>query len=461
VGLEYTVFDNFFDCVAVFNENAEVIYLNDSFERFCETSRGRILRVKQLEKFIRFSQLSVNPQTLQKITEATQYAEEVVTVAYKGDRRIQYYVSPLSQSRWMLSMRDVSLEEKLYAKFQVELEAKGQAIEELNRKLFENQILLQLSDELLKCPQGLAALETCLRSISKAMQFNDAAVYAFPNGRESEFICCSLSRPGSMPLPTACRSWLQKLRGPEYMGEQSQIQPLIEAGWAPKDAGGLLVWPLNMNSAVRGWAFFTSSEKRWPQWAELSRLLRGLISTLSVAIEGSFLLERSIRDGLTGLYNVTYFKSRLEDESFRAGRNNEPLAVCLFDIDYFKKVNDTHGHLVGDQVLIQVASILRSTVRKSDLVARYGGEEFVVMMPDTNMAGAVIAAEKLRQAIAESPVKINNNVVIPVTASAGLAEYSTVINPTSLLAMADQALYSAKAQGRNRVCQFGISAKAA
>jgi len=157
-------------------------------------------------------------------------------------------------------------------------------------------------------------------------------------------------------------------------------------------------------------------------------------------------------DHLTNLFNRRYLSEVLDGEFFRARRNNEYLSLIIIDIDYFKKVNDTYGHQNGDVVLGAVAMLAQRQLRAYDSAARYGGEEFVLVIPGTTLAGGVMVAERLRQAVLEHtfPPPLED---LTVTISAGVATYPSpnVDSVDSLFRQADEALYRAKQNGRNRV----------
>ena len=157
-------------------------------------------------------------------------------------------------------------------------------------------------------------------------------------------------------------------------------------------------------------------------------------------------------DHLTNLFNRRYLAEILDGEFFRARRNNEYLSLIIIDIDYFKKVNDTYGHQNGDVVLGAVAMLAQRQLRAYDSAARYGGEEFVLVIPGTTLAGGVMVAERLRQAVLEHtfPPPLED---LTVTISAGVATYPSpnVDSVDSLFRQADEALYRAKQNGRNRV----------
>lgn len=158
-------------------------------------------------------------------------------------------------------------------------------------------------------------------------------------------------------------------------------------------------------------------------------------------------------DSLTGCFNRRHFNEQIVRELERAERYGRTLTILFCDIDYFKRINDAHGHLAGDEVLRSVAGCFRDSLRDSiDWVARYGGEEFVVVLPETDLAEALATAERLRQLVAESLAVAVGNEVLRVTASFGAADYHPGESVTQLLEEADQQLYRAKAAGRNRVC---------
>ena len=160
----------------------------------------------------------------------------------------------------------------------------------------------------------------------------------------------------------------------------------------------------------------------------------------------------SITDGLTKLHNHRFFQDELArafEESQRYGR---PLSLAMIDIDFFKKVNDTYGHAVGDDVLKRVAQIYRDSVRSTDLVARYGGEEFAVMMPETDLEDAITFAEKIRSIIETTPIETQAG-PLQATVSLGVASVprSSIQSSKELIIAADKALYRAKKNGRNQV----------
>ncbi len=171
-------------------------------------------------------------------------------------------------------------------------------------------------------------------------------------------------------------------------------------------------------------------------------------------------LKHATLDALTGLNNRRQFDVRLGQEVSTAKRQKKDLCCIMIDVDYFKKVNDTYGHIAGDCVLKQVGKIIPQELREYDIAARYGGEEFSILLPFTSIKEAFAVAQRLRKAIEETEMDISEAKIagintIKVTASFGVSEYiDTIKDPKELYKMADSALYVAKERGRNRVMVY-------
>lgn len=174
---------------------------------------------------------------------------------------------------------------------------------------------------------------------------------------------------------------------------------------------------------------------------KLSRLIKDLSE------RNKILKEIADTDELTGLYNRYFLDEKIVEEIEKADKDNTPLSLIIFDLDHFKRVNDTWGHDVGDVVLIRTADMARRIIGSSEILARWGGEEFVILMPQTSLDGALVAAEKLRQTISDS----THPSVGTVTASVGIAERIKLESFESWFRRVDQALYRAKCLGRNCV----------
>ena len=180
-------------------------------------------------------------------------------------------------------------------------------------------------------------------------------------------------------------------------------------------------------------------------------LLMAMVNQAAIVLDNTKLFKLAITDGLTGLYLVRHFKNKLASEEKRAKRYNKIFSILFFDIDHFKKFNDTYGHHIGDEVLKQVAAIFKNSLRDGiDIAARYGGEEMIALLPETDIKGAYIVAERLRNAVANHEFT-GYKTSLHVTISIGISEFpSSDTDSLELIRKADTALYQSKEGGRNK-----------
>lgn len=183
-----------------------------------------------------------------------------------------------------------------------------------------------------------------------------------------------------------------------------------------------------------------------------------VIKLLSLCVERinlyGKLAQLSIHDSLTELYNRRYFTERFMEEFERAKKFKLNISFLMIDIDHFKKINDTYGHLVGDVVLKEIAKLIKENTRDIDFAARYGGEEFSIILPETNKEGAIEAAERICAKVSGQKIRAFDE-SLAVTVSAGAATFpQNTLYSDVLIEVADKALYKAKISGRNRVCWF-------
>ena len=218
------------------------------------------------------------------------------------------------------------------------------------------------------------------------------------------------------------------------------------------------VWlPLPVRDATGVLAFLPRDPHEFAASAT-DGLIEALLSHLALVLDNARLSQRlhelSTLDGLTRQLNHRVIYDRLTEELDRARRYKYPLSVVLCDFDHFKEINDTHGHLAGDAVLREGATVLRKCLRSTDLLGRYGGEEFLAVLPQVDLGAARQAAERLRLGLETSPVQLPDGVQLHITASFGVADRDEISGGTGsdlLVSLADRRLYEAKAAGRNRV----------
>ncbi len=159
--------------------------------------------------------------------------------------------------------------------------------------------------------------------------------------------------------------------------------------------------------------------------------------------------QLSMTDALTGLYNSRHLREQLKQEMLRASRYNHPLSLLVIDADDFKKINDTYGHLEGDQVLQSLASVLKHCLRTSDSAYRYGGEEFVVLLPETDLEGAALIGNRCREMFAQQVVESEQGLPVQCTISVGASLYHPGETASDFICRADAATYEAKSRGKN------------
>ncbi|MCI5146640.1 MAG: GGDEF domain-containing protein [Candidatus Electrothrix sp. AR3] len=192
------------------------------------------------------------------------------------------------------------------------------------------------------------------------------------------------------------------------------------------------------------------------QQLRLKEIIYELEETKQLVLEQNRLLERlSTHDDLTGLYNRRHLVTSLKQEFSLCQRHNNMLSLMILDLDHFKDINDTFGHEFGDYVLKDFSNTLRTHVRRSDLVFRFGGEEFIILLPQTDEAGALSMAEKIRQVCEEKQIQ-KADCITQLTVSIGVISYQRDLHqsPGCMISSADKALYQAKEMGRNRIIVF-------
>jgi diguanylate cyclase (GGDEF)-like protein len=197
--------------------------------------------------------------------------------------------------------------------------------------------------------------------------------------------------------------------------------------------------------------------KREPKMsAVLLRAVRLLLEPASVALDNALQLQRaqelSVTDDLTKLYNSRYLNQVLRREAKRASRSGRPLSLLFIDLDGFKAVNDTHGHLFGSRALVEAAAVIRGSARETDVVSRFGGDEFAVVLPDTGAEGAYAVGARIRERLAAHPFLADDGLNIRLSCSVGVATLPDVAaSAEELMHAADKAMYAVKETGKNGI----------
>jgi diguanylate cyclase (GGDEF)-like protein len=246
--------------------------------------------------------------------------------------------------------------------------------------------------------------------------------------------------------------WLGRFLSPEYDSLFSSPGGLKSMAVLPLIRHDRLVGSINLGSSEQ------SRFSRGLATDFLARLATICTVCLENTVNREHILISGLTDALTGLHNRRYLDRRLTEELSRAGRYRQPLSCLFIDADHFKRINDNHGHQAGDLVLRELANCIRSQLRASDIATRFGGEEFAVLLPQTCLNEALMLAERIRLEINSRSVALDEGSSLKVSVSIGVSEIRPLSNRSrqradgeQLLVNADQALYMAKANGRDRI----------
>lgn len=231
--------------------------------------------------------------------------------------------------------------------------------------------------------------------------------------------------------------------------------------------GSVALLPLRQADGLAGFLCLGSRDPQRFQHAQATDFLGHLACVAAVCLENAVNRERlrlaGLTDSLTGLYNRRHLQHRLEQEVTRAQRYGQALSCLFVDADHFKRINDTHGHSAGDQVLSALAQRLRARLRTSDLPTRYGGEEFAVLLPQTDVQNAQLLAHEICHGVAAAPIMLETGEPVTVTVSIGVSAlaagsgHPAAMAGAAMLQAADEAVYRAKAAGRNQVASAPVT----
>lgn len=324
----------------------------------------------------------------------------------------------------------------------------------LDEKIQEVSILYQATQMIATELQLQALLDMAMNATSEITEVKRGSIWLFDEDnsvfslRSHLGACERLPETLRLEESLVCQHLFEKkeafIRRPESMEQLSDLDERIFGS-------AFISVPIVHQSDCLG-VIHLCEKPNQEQFSERDqRLIRVFALQLGAAVKNAQLYEQAITDGLTHLYLHRYFKQRLFDELKRAARFNRFLALIMIDIDHFKLLNDNYGHQAGDEVLRRVAVILRKAVRTHDLPVRYGGEEFALVLPETDMTGAVSVAERVRRAIDTEHIEYGGK-ILKITASFGVSVFPDCAHDMdSIIKVADQALYYSKEHGRNQV----------
>jgi hypothetical protein len=364
-------------------------------------------------------------------------------------------------------------QEKLFVELQVaydkirsherRLQSSKEALERANEELESRLAEIFFTHEFFKALTSYTSVDDVCSLIvdgcNGILGAEISCVYLF--NRDDWTLClrASQGRPESVFRPVVSVS--ETLLGYAFREgaiQEARVEPGSgSAAWVtePSEIVSQAVIPLRAGENVFGVMVVASATLRELHSAELERL-QVLGNQSSLSLQNALLhgeLERlSVTDRLTEMYNHGYFQQRLEEEIHRSQRFGHPLALIMLDIDDFKAFNDSYGHVRGDEVLKGVSATIRRNLRDMDIAARYGGEEFVVVLPETELEGAVALGERIRKGVEAMQWQAEGEAPVVRTVSVGVAVYPHAAKTAiRLLEAADKAMYSAKRAGKNRV----------
>lgn len=326
-------------------------------------------------------------------------------------------------------------------------------VEEMERIQQDMQQMAHLADYLQSCRQVGEVYSLVKQHLVQLFpQFSGALGVHNPTRNVVETV--ALWGPGPVTEPEEFLSedcWALR-RGMVHAVKQGSSEPYCNH--LIYKQGEAICFPMVAHGETIGVLSVSAAEGRIDARSE--QLLRSASEHISMAIANIQLEQtlrlQSMRDPLTQLYNRRYMEASLEREIFRAKRKGEPISIIMVDMDHFKRLNDQYGHEAGDYVLQEFAKLLKRSVREEDIACRYGGEEFLLIMPGAALPVAEARAEKLRATMENTELNFRNIPLGRVTLSLGVLTYPLHSDdPTELVSKADEALYRAKHQGRNRV----------
>lgn len=337
----------------------------------------------------------------------------------------------------------------------------------LESRLFEATLFNEIGRVGQEVGREVEDFETTMREMNRILLEvapHDALAAVFSDGISLEGIIV-YAFPADESVRQATRDWTKKLwedAGVPAAPNRAKIIEFFQDGRGPRDDSRTdlyrpgVVCPIRSGEMVKGLlALFSGGRIAGAGYgSSFEALLRHGFMLMENAWLYRQIARLSVTDGLTGLYNRRHFLEHFKKEHARSVRYRVPFSVLMIDFDHFKKINDLHGHLVGDAVLREMAVVMEAIFRSTDLAARFGGEEFIVLLPETGSHEALLAAERLRQAV-ERRFFAAPSPLLRCTVSIGVASFDpdAPVSENDMIARADEALYDAKREGRNRACR--------
>lgn len=434
--------EHLFDAVAVVNSDRKIIYANERFRKLGQLTPANLTSGEDITAVLTLPELFWD--VLKEPVSSSPPRIQSVPFAFRGSAKgfAQVFldaIPPLEPDRaelYLCVLHDITFE----IQSRTQIDESERVIAELRRRHAEAHFLWRLSTETPIYLEPAALLTTIVRKLKEDLGFSDASFMTIP------------IEAGEIPTPIG-----SDIRIGSRLREVAQaLIPTLRTKTAraevfadESDSYGTF-WVTSFRPKLEKPFFLLARCEQSARNANRRPLLEPLAMQVTGWLDNRSVYLHSITDSLTGLFNRRHFDSRFSVECILARERQVIMSLMLVDIDFFKKINDSFGHQVGDSVLKAASATLKAALRATDVTARVGGEEFAAILFDTSPHDAMIAAEKVRKKIAETPIPLPGfNQSINITVSIGIAGFDGDGTPETVFKAADEALYRAKKEGRN------------
>jgi diguanylate cyclase (GGDEF)-like protein len=436
------IFDHFQDAVCILNEDLYPVYFNLSFAALIQETSTRLIYKKKIYNLITLEdfeweniyQSSLLPMESQprEIQFKIKNRAGILKLAWKSTR--------LEEGKFqiVLNLRDVTSESELSKKFNEQILQKNETIKSLDEHIFQISLIKNVHEKASCDDDPLVMLRTLFNNFVQILKL-EYVMYIRKNDLTLEpqlKVCASPTRVDDRLIQNHIEAFSSEL-----MSSGLSNSKYNEIHWIS----------LNFKDDSDQMRYFVFGKiERFSSKEE--KTIESLCDALSKSLDNRELFKKAITDDMTDLYNHRYFKLRLEKEMHEHESSRKKMGLFMLDIDFFKRVNDTYGHLAGDIVLNAFANCLKNFCRTTDISARYGGEEFALILQDIDETNAFSIGDRLRQTIEKLNISLPGvEKKLNITVSIGVSLYPThAQSPMDLIAAADKCLYQAKKMGRNK-----------
>jgi diguanylate cyclase (GGDEF)-like protein len=436
------IFDKFIDAICIVNEDLFPVYFNPSFATWLGVSSERAIRKSKISDLVKFESFDWD-NLLNRAKESLE--SQVQEVKYSvnnsaGLLQVAWEKIDLEDGHFQIIfyLRDVSLEIELSRKYRQELTQKNDTIKALDEHIFQISLIKDILERATIDDDPMVMLQSVFSNLANVFQI-DNILYL----KEEEV--------GSSPV-------LKTFAGPVRLDERvvrahvEKIVPeLMFSDLGNREINGMYWLSFqSKDDRDRNRYFIFGKSTKFP--LNEKNIIGTLCEPLTFSLDNRELFKKAITDEMTDLYNYRYFKLRLDKEMRAHDLANKKMGLLILDVDFFKKVNDTYGHLVGDIVLNTTARTLKNFCRTTDVPARYGGEEFALILQNIDEKDVFKFGDRLRQAIQNLEIEVPGlDHKVRITASIGISVYPVnAMTALDLIALADQCLYECKKTGRNK-----------